>query len=54
MKNLNDEIDIDNVTPSDFTIMVTNIPKSSTNKEIYKFFTQKSKHFHGTKVVKIV
>lgn len=32
MKNLNKLIDIDNVTPSDFTVMISNMRKETTEK----------------------
>jgi len=54
MKNLNNEIDIDNVTPSDFTIMVTNIPKSCTDAEILDYFAKRTKNFPNMKIEKIV
>jgi hypothetical protein len=49
-----DECDREQITPSDYTIMVKNIPRSQTKEDIEKFFTEKGKYTGKTVIEKVV
>ncbi len=49
-----DECDRDQITPSDYTIMVKNIPRNQTVQDIKNFFTKKGKYTGDTKIEKVV
>ena len=54
MKKLNKIIDVDNVTPSDFTVILTNLANGTTEKEIEDFLKIQTRTLGQMKIVKIV